>query len=150
MAQWLRTLSAFPEDPGKFPEPTWQLMIICNSSSKGWHPLLAFAGIQHLSSEYTYIHAGKNLDKEIKINLLKRFEIFFKKFQILLVVLGVQSWSGLDTRNPVSDRKLVVESDTTGLSIHQILPWATFNTMISFYFSFFPWPLGRRIHLELF
>jgi hypothetical protein len=35
MAQRLRALAAFPEGPGSIPAPTWQLTIICYSSSRG-------------------------------------------------------------------------------------------------------------------
>jgi hypothetical protein len=36
MAQWLRALTALPEDPGfNSQHPHWQLTTICNSSSRG-------------------------------------------------------------------------------------------------------------------
>jgi hypothetical protein len=37
--EWLRASAAFPENPGRFPEPTWQLMTICNANSRGSNAL---------------------------------------------------------------------------------------------------------------
>ena len=39
MAQWLRTLAAFPEDPGLILNTTWQFTTICNSNPKGSNTL---------------------------------------------------------------------------------------------------------------
>ena len=35
MAEWLKALTIFSEDPGSiFPAPTWQLITVCNSNSR--------------------------------------------------------------------------------------------------------------------
>jgi hypothetical protein len=56
-AQWLKELTCREPGFNQFPAPTWWLVTICDSSSRGPHsPILVFAGDTHMYC--IYIHAG--------------------------------------------------------------------------------------------